>query len=381
MPGSDLPGDTGGDTGGGPDTGNPDPPDCGDLPADDAGYAALFDVSRLHTIVLTLPADQAAALEADPTTWAEAAATIDGMAFSSIGVKWRGDSDQMRWDGKPSWTLGLREASACDTLAGLDRLELDAMGDDPAQGRVVLEAAILAALGRQAPHVVYATVEADGEPLGLYALVERVDTNFVTHRYGAGGAALWRSDNGADFTSGGVALFKAEVGEADPAALTAVADVVAGAGPTFYADLGAVLDTEDLTAHWAALAAVGDLGAWPYETDDVDLVIPTGGALGFVADKPGSGWSVDYAWDRVDSALAVRCVYDAACAAAVQADLTRTVAQLATVDTAGLARAAFALTDAALADDPRRGTTLSAVHDARDSLAASLAAWPTTLRP
>lgn len=377
---SGLPGDTSdtGDTGG-EDTGR-DKPDCGDIVADDPGYVALFDVSVLHELTLTLTEAEVAELGAEPTKWAEAAASIDGVPLPSIGVKWRGDSAQMRWDGKPSWTLGLREQYACDTVAGLDRLELDAMGDDPTQVRAVLESQVMEGLGRVQPHAVFTTLTVNDEPFGLYTLVEAVDVNFVTHRYGVGGANLWSADAGADFTTAGLDAWTDETGSGDPATLQAVADVVAGSGSTFYADLGAVLDVGDLTHHWATLAAVGDLGAWPYETDDVDLVLAPGGALQFVADKPSSGWDVEFAWNRVDSALGVRCTYDPACAAAVQSALSGTAAGLDDLDVPTILGGDFALTDAAVADDPRRPAKVSTVNAARDALVDTVAAWPDQLR-
>ncbi len=377
---SGLPGDSSdtGDTGG-EDTGR-EKPDCGDIVADDVGYAALFDTSVLHELTLTLSAAEVTELGAEPTKWAEAAATIDGVPLSSIGVKWRGDSAQMRWDGKPSWTLGLRDQYACDTVAGLDRLELDAMGDDPAQVRAVLESQVMEGLGRVQPHVVFAMLTVNDEPFGLYALVEAVDVNFVTHRYGAGGASLWSADAGADFTTAGLDAWNDETGSGDPEVLQAVADVVAGSGSTFYADLGAVLDVGDFAHHWAALAAVGDLGAWPYETDDVDLVLAPGGALQFVADKPSSGWNPEYAWNRVDSALGVRCSYDTACAAAVGGALSNTAADLDDLDVPSILAGDFALTDAAVADDPRRPAKVSTVNAARDALVDTVAAWPDELR-
>ncbi|GDX81895.1 hypothetical protein LBMAG42_37060 [Deltaproteobacteria bacterium] len=381
-----LPGDTSpdsaspdsGDTGESGDT-SEDTAACGDVVPDEGAFAALFDASVLHTTTITMSEDARAALAAAPDSWAPASLTLDGAELASIGVKWRGDSAAMRWDGKPSWSIGFRKGEACDTLGGMERITLDAMTDDPVQGRIVVEMLLLQALGRLVPRAAFSTLTVDGEPFGLYALAEYVDANFTTNHLGSWAGVVWKGGSGADFTTAGLAAWDDANGAGDPARLAAVAEIVQGAGDTFYADLGSVLSTPDLAAHWAALAAVGDEGTFPYETDDANLLVPDVGQILLVPDPPESGWSETFDWRHVDSALGVRCVYDEACSAAITDALASAAAALSLADGGAVAEGAFAVSAAAMADDPRRSSTVGAVSASRAALSATIAAWPTTL--
>lgn len=381
LPGDTSPDSQSGDSADTAETGDTseDTGACGDVVPDEERYAALFDPSVLHTINVTMSEEARAALAAAPDSWAAAALTLDGAALPSIGVKWRGDSAQMRWDGKPSWSLGFLRGDACDTLGGMERITLDAMTDDEAQGRLVIESALLDRLGRTVPRAAFATLIVDGEAFGLYAVVEYVDDHFVTNHLGSWAGLVWTGSAGADFTTAGLASWDDVNGAGDEARLAAVADVVQGAGETFYADLSAVLDTADLAAHWAALAAVGDEGTFPYETDDANLLVPDAGLIRLVPDAPESGWSSTFDWQHVDSALGVRCVYDAACSAAITDAVASAAEALALADGAVVAADAFAVSAAAVADDPRRSTTVGAVSASRATLSATIAAWPTAL--
>lgn len=361
-------GDTGADTGA-----------CGEVGADPEGYAALLDPSIVHAVSLTLNEEAIGALAVEPDAWADAALTLDGRELAAIGVKWRGDSEQMHWEGKPSWSLGFRRSTGCDTLGGMERITLDAMNDDEVQGRIVVEAALLERLGRVAPRATFATLTVNGSPFGLYALVEYVDEHFAANHLGAWAGVVWTGGSGADFTTAGLSAWDDANGEGDAARLQAVADVVQGAGDTFFADLGAIFDTADLASHWAALAAVGDQGTFPYETDDANLLVPDAGLIRLVPDAPESGWNPEFSWNHVDSALGVRCVYDEACAAAVSEALSATIPLLEAAEGGDLARAAFLLSAAELAADPRRDTQVGAVNAARDALAVTIDAWPLTL--
>ena len=357
-----------------------EPADCGQVPEDSAAYAALFNPAIVHSVSLSVTTEDRARLLAAPDEWAPAALVVDGVELASIGVKWRGDSTQMRWEAKPSWSVGLRRGSACDTLAGIERFSLDAMIDDPAQARLVLESALLEGLDRVVPRAVFATLAVDGEDFGLYALIEVVDAPFVVNHLGAWPGVVWQGGSGADFTTTGLAAWDDVDGLGDLGRLEAVAMIVQGSGDAFYEDLGSVLDTADFAAHWGALAAVGDAGSFPFETDDVNVLVPDAGLIRLVPDAPESGWNAAFHWKYVDAALGVRCVYDASCVAAVGTAVGAAATAVEALDGEASAQAAFDLSESAVASDPRRETRANEVTAARAALAASVKAWPGLLQ-
>lgn len=378
----EIPGDTAVDSGI-PDTGEEtafEPVDCGPVPEEPAAYDALFNAGAVHAISLSVAIEDRAQLLAAPEDWVPAALVLHGVELPSIGVKWRGDSTQMRWEGKPSWSVGLRRGAACDTVAGIERFSLDAMTDDPAQARLVVESALLEGLDRVVPRAVFATLAVDGEDFGLYALVEVVDAPFVVNHLGAWPGVVWQGGSGADFTTSGLAAWDDVDGLGDLGRLEAVASIVQGSGDAFFEELGTVLDTADFAAHWGALSAIGDAGSFPFETDDVNVLVPDVGLIRLVPDAPESGWNAAFQWKHVDTSLGVRCVYDASCVAAVGTAVVAAATAVEALDGEGVAQAAFGLSESAVASDPRREWRVTEVNAARASLAASIQAWPSLLR-
>lgn len=379
--------DTGGRDTGGADTGSGDTGDtrdtedtgsaCGDIPADDAGYADLFDAARVHEVALTFAAEARAALEADPSEWVAADLVVDGHAFPGVGAKWRGPSAEQRWDGKPGFRIGLRAMDACETFAGVETLILDAMTEDAARGRLVVAGAATEGLGRVAPRATYAALTVDGVAMGLYAHVETVDGAFVARRWPAGGT-LWEGEEGADFTGRGLDAWDDVGGGGDEAVLEAVTQMAQGSAD-FYADADALVDMEGFLATWATLAALGHAGSYPYVADDVYVYVhPDDGRLRFVPWGVDAGWDPAFAVDGVEGILGLRCVYDGACSAALSASLTTTLDAVEALDVPALAVAAFAVSDAALDAEPAGDA--AAVRAARTALLQAMATWPDVVR-
>jgi hypothetical protein len=366
----------GADTAGDPDT----DVDCGGIPDDDADYEALFDPSVVHGFAFTVDEDAMGALAADPDGYVVADAVIDGHAFERVGIKWRGDSSQERWDGKPGFKVDLRQFGGCASLGGTKRLTLDGMTDDPAQGRVLVATAAMSAAGLPSPRAAYATVTVNGAAFGLYAHVETVDGSFVERRWDDDHGTLWEGKSGADFSESGVEAWHDVDSDGDRDALRAVAAAVQGSGDGLYAATDALVDLDQALSTWGMQAAIGDDGAFPYDTDDVYLYAPPGGRFAVVPWGLDGGWDPAFAWDHVDTVFGARCVYDAVCGAAVRAHVEAALATVEAIDVGGFADAAFAVSAPELPADPRRGTPVVEVQQARQALGVAIDGWPGHLR-
>lgn len=336
------------------DTGPVEP--CGEIADDPEAWAALFDVTRVHTVDLGIEDAAMAALLADPEIYASADVTIDGQLLSGVGVHLRGDPLEQHWEGKPSFRLDFRVFGNCDPFAGIDGAWLDAGQKDEAQARQVAGWQVLSSLGTAAPRSVYANVRVNGELFGLYALVEPVDVRFLEHR-GLAPGGLWRGEDGADFTEAGAGLWEG----ADVDSVVSLAQ----SSTAFYDEVAAVIDVEQFVSMWAALAVVGHAGSYPYRTADVYLYRPDE-RFRFIPWKIDDGWHADFVEDRVEGVLGVRCVYDAPCDEAWRARLAEMRA--AGVDVAGIVQAAFEVSAESVAADPRRKATLEEVEAARVEL-------------
>ncbi len=352
---------------------------CGQIALDPTGYAALFDASVVHTIAITLTDADKAALIADPGTYVTADVVVDGTALAGVGLKMHGNSDQERWEAKPGLKVSLRTFGNCDPYANVDHLYLDANSDDPTQSKLVVSAQILANAGRVAPKATFMTVTVNGDSLGLYSNVEVVEGNFVADHEPEGGV-LWSASDGADFSERGGSAWSDVNGGGDSATIDAVTAVVASAGDDFYTQADVLVDMDDFLSHWAWLAAIGHQKSYPYATKDVYLFAPASdGRFEFVPWALDEGWDPTFGWNYVESALALRCVYDATCSAALKTHIQTALATADAMDVPAIASAAFTLSNAAVSADTRRGTTAADVATARADLLAAMQTWPATV--
>lgn len=355
--------------------------ECGEIPPDEEGYAALYDAAVVHTFAFTVSAASTASLAADPSEYVVADLVVDGTVMNNVGLKMRGESSEQRWDGKPSFKIDLRAYDNCEPFASVEHLLLNNGFDDPAQAKEVISGSVMRALGVEVPYTTFATVTVNDDLFGLYTSAEPVEDGFLGHHWGATEGVLWEGGDGADFSGRGQDAWNDVVGDGDPAAIEAVTAVVATAGEDFYAQADALVDMEQLLTEWGALAAIGHLGAFPYATKDVYLYQPADdGRFEFVPSELDEGWDPTFGWNYAESALGLRCVYDATCAAALQARIDRTLSASESADVGGIASAAFDLSQADMQADPRRATTSSEVAAARSTLSASIAGWPAVVR-
>lgn len=336
---------------------------CGEIADDPEGWAALFDVTRVHTVDFAIDDATMDELLAAPETYAPADITIDGRRLGDVGVHLRGDPLERHWDGKPSFRLDFRAFGTCDVLAGIDGAWLDAGQDDEAQARQVVGWQVLEAVGVDSPLSVYANVRVNEELLGLYALVEPVDARFLARR-GLAPGPLWRGADGADFTDAGVAHWDDVDADSDPTLFDQVVEV-AQSSTAFYDDAAAVIDVPQFLSMWAALAVVEHAGSYPYRTGDVYLYRPDE-RFRFIPWRVDDGWDADFVDNRVEGVLGVRCVYDTPCDEAWRARVAEMRAS--GVDVAAIVAAAFEVSAESVADDPRRTATVEEVAAARAEL-------------
>ncbi len=354
---------------------------CGDIPLDEAGYAALYDSRAVHSYGITLSDAAVTALGVDPATYVPADVTVDGTVLHDVGLKMRGDSTQERWDGKPGFKIGLRAFTNCDAFASVEHLMLNAGLDDPTQAREVISATVLANGGTVVPLATFATVSVNGESFGLYTSAEAVEGTFIQHHWGVGTGLLWEGGDGADFSGRGQGEWNDLGGGGDPATIEAVSNVVATAGDDFYAQADALVDMDQVLTEWSWLAVIGHLGAFPYATKDVYLYQPADDSR-FEAVPWGldEGWDAEFGWNYTETALGLRCVYDPTCVAALKTHIEAALTQSSSLDVPSIASAAFALSDSAMQADPRRGTSRTEVATARSALSATITGWPALVR-
>ncbi len=153
----------------------------------------VFDIATVRTFNILLGEAEAAALNANPTAevYVQGAVEIDGERFDPIGVRYKGFFGVLRAcfvDGrqvcpKLSWKLRFDEYDPSLRYEGLKRLNFHAMNGDEAQMREILTYEVFRDAGVVAPRSVYARLELNGEPLGLFTLTEDIDDVFIADRF------------------------------------------------------------------------------------------------------------------------------------------------------------------------------------------------------
>ena len=181
---------------------------CGGNTADepslptDWGNASVFGDGNLLTYAFTLPADVLARLKATAVEekFVEADLSITGRYFGVVGLRYKGNAGTLQpcFQGgqqvcpKVSFKVKLDHGDPAGQLEGVTRLNFHSMLDDPSQMRERLSAKLFADMGILAPRVSHAFLTINGERMGLFAVVEEIDGNFLTHRGQVGGGNLYK---------------------------------------------------------------------------------------------------------------------------------------------------------------------------------------------
>lgn len=348
----------------------------------DAAYLDLFDRARIQEVRLRLSPEAEASLVAQPLVWVPATFEHDGNVLEDVGVRLKGSATFEPIDEKPSLKLKFSAYHPGLRYAGLERLTLNNLSGDPAQGREVVAYALWNDAGMSAPRASFAKVYLNGEYIGLYAALEPMDDAWLAKRYASAEGDLWEGNDSADLTEDGVGHFTLASGKGSGRVLADVATALAAPTDDFYALADATLDMQQFLDFWAWTMVTGNLDGYPYNLNDFYL-------YGDPAEDDRfqfSPWGMDETWDTGwhfqwgQGVVAFNCAADRACLAQVRARTEEALSVYETADAAGMAQAMFDLTEDAMTLDPRKPWTPAEVLAARTRLVALLEVWPERVR-
>ncbi len=156
-------------------------------------FDIVFDQATVRTYNIVISDEEFASLSADPTAevYVQAAVEIDGQRYEPVGIRYKGFFGMLRFcfqEGrqvcdKLSWKLKFNHYDPALRFHGLKRLNFHSMNSDETQMREVLSYEVFRDAGVPAPRAVHALLELNGEPLGLFALVEDIDDRFIADRF------------------------------------------------------------------------------------------------------------------------------------------------------------------------------------------------------
>jgi hypothetical protein len=108
-----------------------------------------------------------------------------GVLFSSAGFSMTNSGNRTKYVPKRSWKIDLDPGEEEDRVAGMTRLNLKAMWNDPSQLREGLTWSLFGTAGVPAPRSTFAKLALNGRYKGIFCVVQEVDRRFLRQHFGA----------------------------------------------------------------------------------------------------------------------------------------------------------------------------------------------------
>jgi hypothetical protein len=203
---------------------------------------------------------------------------------SAVTVRLKGQlGSKQPIDKKPAFKINVKDNGS---VFGLEHLTLNNMVQDPTMLHETLGYRVYAAAGVPVPKTMYARLYVNGDTYGLYLLVETIDRQFLTRRFGNASGILYEGAYGSDLNEGDEQTFELDEGT-DPNRIhlrKLVAAVAAEGDGVFYGP-SALVDTRSFLSMMAVQVLINDWDNY-YSSNNYRLywnpatrlwsVIPTG---------------------------------------------------------------------------------------------------------
>lgn len=235
---------------------------------DPAGW--LFSDDEVHAIEIYFSEEAASSLNADPYTYVEGRVVINGMEVDQVGVRLKGKIGSFRYlSQKAAFKLDFNAYVEDQTFYGLKKLNLNNMTVDCSMLKEHLAYMVFRDLGIAAQRTGYAWVTVNGEPYGLYNVLEQPNMELLERYYDDPSGNLYDgkyvyyggySYTLLDFRSDLYTLYELEEGEdVDHADIYNIVAALPTYGGTseYYDAVGAYVDWDKVLTYWAVEQWIG----------------------------------------------------------------------------------------------------------------------------
>lgn len=339
---------------------------------DDGDQDAVFDLSFVHEVDLTIEDGGVRGLNLDPYTYVTADLTFDGEERPTVGVRIKGRLGSLRAMGdKPAFKVDLLEFKG-ERLHGLEKFNLNNMVQDCAKVHELASYGIHRMMGIPAPRVAYARVYVNGEDYGLYSIVEEYDDVFLKGNFSDPSGNLYDGDyylwpNGSyslvDFDNATQQYFGLDEGtDVGMSDIHAITDALV-AGRDFQTTVGAVVDLESHADFLAIAAWTGHYDSYSFYSNNYRVY--------FDPARDGKAillpWDPDWAFYSATAVnspygdLSVGCLRDTTCMTRVRETVDTLSATVPGSELEDQIRAAAEMIQPELENDPELDDALSTV--------------------
>ena len=229
--------------------------------------------------------------------WHAADVAIDGQAFARAGVRKKGFYGSLSED-KPSLKIRLDKYNDSAFSGDVTRFTFNNAKQDPSAINTCMAYHIFAAAGLPAPRCNFATVEVNGDDLGLFVHVEEIKDPFLVRHFGDATGNLYEGTV-SDFDRGFRGTFEKKTNEGadDWSDIEAVAAALEDSSPAGLETLAQLVDLDQFLTFWAVEALLGHWDGYAGNRNNYFIYRPPGQPFVFIP------WGTDQLMGGVDNPL------------------------------------------------------------------------------
>jgi hypothetical protein len=223
-----------------------------------------------------------------PFTYFSATVTVDGETIENVGVRKKGFFGSLSTT-KPSLKVKFSEYLEDQRYSGLKRLTLNNAVSDASYVKQCLGYQLFASAGVPSPRCNFATVEVNGEDLGLYVNVESIKKQFLRRHFDDDEGNMYEGAL-SDFRPGWVDTFQKKTNKEDPdrSDIEALVPALDVPDAQLLDELGQHIDIDAFLTFWAMELLLSHPDGYARNTNNFYMYNdPTTGLWSFIP------WGID----------------------------------------------------------------------------------------
>ncbi|WP_428263193.1 CotH kinase family protein [Haliangium sp.] len=340
----------------------------------------LYALEEIPTFRISVDDEALAKLKDEPRKYVHAEVERQGQRFHDVALRLKGHRSMRPIDDKPSFKLRFDKYVDGGRFLGQRQLTLNNLVEDPTMMREVLGYRLYRAMGVPAPDVGYAEIELNGQPYGLYTVVEAADEQFLTRQFEDDSGGLYEGEYGCDLFPEDVDGFDRDSGsDKQRADLSALAAKTQGPAEGLFGPEGA-LALEPFLAYLAVSTFLGDFDGYRHAHNYRLYHEPSLDRWYFLP------WGIDRTFKKhlplYDSQglLAKRCFADRDCRVAYLRTMRAVIEAFEALRLEEGVRVVGTIIDDAARRDPRKPYSVAEIRAARLAMLDFIHERPATVR-